>query len=295
MSGLGRGLQSLIPRKPLSNGDNFPRQDFSSRPVSSYEGGTKSAGNGVLEVSIDSVRPNPRQPREHFSHSALEELIASIKEHGVLQPLVVTRRGDGTYELIAGERRLRASKLAGKETVPVIVRTASEQEKLELALIENLQRQDLSPIEEAKAYKMLIEEYDLTQEEVAKRVGKSRPFVANTLRLLTLPQEVQKAVALGKITSSNARTLAGLSSAEEQKKWMAQMMKEGMTSREAERKVTVKRRTVIVDPQASADEEALREALGTKVTVEKRGGKGIIAIGFYSDEEYRALVKRLKK
>lgn len=295
MPGLGRGLQSLIPRKPLGNGDNFPNQDVSSRSVSSYDGGTKFVNNGILEVSIDSIRPNPRQPREHFSHTGMEELISSVREHGVLQPLVVTAIGNGLYELIAGERRLRASKLAGKETVPVIVRTASEQQKLELALIENLQRQDLSPIEEAKAYKMLIEEYDLTQEEVAKRVGKSRPLVANTLRLLTLPEEVQKAVALGKITSSNARTLAGLSSPEEQKKWMAQMMKDGMTSREAERKVTTKRRTVIVDPQVASDEEALREALGTKVTVEKRGGKGIIAIGFYSDEEYRGLIRRLKK
>lgn len=300
MSGLGRGLQSLIPKKQIFTTDPA-KEIYQSKPAFPAEAlradsgfkGSDVAGM-PLEVSIELIKPNPRQPREHFAHAALEDLISSIQEHGIIQPLVVTKSAGG-YELIAGERRLRAAKLAGLLTVPVIIRTASEQEKLELALIENLQRQDLTPIEEAKSYQKLVDEYSLTQEEVAKRVGKSRAVVANSMRLLSLPEEVQAAVADGRITTSNARTLAGLSSTEEQKKWFAKMMKNGMTAREAERSVTIKRRTQISDPQRSADEEELREALGTKVKIEKKAGKGMIAIGFYSEEEYRALVKRLKK
>ncbi len=319
MSGLGRGLQSLIPKRSVlgsafgasenqgrpsvfSHQSGIPPFPHSNEkeaagqlPAPGFPAGSSHVAGTPLEVAIGLIRPNPRQPREHFSHSALEELIASIQEHGIIQPLVVTKTSDGFYELVAGERRLRAAKLAGLETVPVIVRTATEQQKLEFALIENIQRQDLSPIEEAKAYQMLIGEYDLTQEEVAKRVGKSRAFIANTLRLLKLPVEAQDAVSDGRITASNARTLAGLASPEEQKKWLGKMLREGMTSREAERKVTVKKRVALDDPQITADEESLREALGTKVKIEKRAGKGMIAIGFYSDEEYRTLVKRLKK
>lgn len=297
MSGLGRGLQSLIPKRPL--GSNFSSSNSQLSTLNSQirysDSNQTSQSNGVLEVPIDSIRPNPRQPREHFAYGALEDLIASIQEHGILQPLIVTSLGDGNYELIAGERRLRAAKLAGLVKAPVVVRTATEQQKLELALIENIQRQDLSPIEEAKAYQQLISDYDLTQDEVAKHVGKSRALVANTLRLLKLPPEVQTAVSDGRISVSNARTLAGLSSPEEQKKWLAKMLKDGMTAREAEHKVTVKKRTGLRDPQAQADEEELREVLGAKVKIEKKAGKGMIAIGFYSDEEYRALVKRLKK
>lgn len=287
----------MIPKRSFGSGFISSNPELPTSNLQSSGNGSGSVGdNGMFEVPIDSVRPNPRQPREHFSHTALEELISSIREHGIIQPLVVTSiGGGGSYELVAGERRLRAAKLAGLERVPVVVRTASEQQKLELALIENLQRQDLNPIEEAKAYKLLIEEYDLNQEGVASRVGKSRPYIANTLRLLNLPDEAQRAVAEGKITSSNARTLAGLPSPEEQKKWLERMIKDGMTSRDAERKVTVKRKSALVDPKVAADEEELREALGTKVKIEKRGGKGMIAIGFYSEEEYRALVKRLKK
>ncbi len=294
MSGLGRGLQSLIPSRKVLPAEAYRAASVPSSSLGFSSSSVSQAG-APLQALIDKVKPNPRQPREHFSHTAIEELIASIKEHGVLQPLVVTANVDGTYELIAGERRLRAAKLAGLATVPVIIRTANEQQKLELALIENLQRQDLSPIEEAKAFRLLLEEYDLTQEEVAGKMGKSRGYVANTVRLLNLPEEAQTAVSKGYITASNARTLAGLESEAEQKKWLQKMMKEGMTAREAERMVTKKKRAMLRDPQVAADEETLREALGTKVTIEKKAGRGIIAIGFYSDEEYRGLIKRLKK
>ena len=297
MPGLGRGLQSLIPKKTL--GSDFASSNSELRTPNSQfsdgDGNPVVQGNGVLEVPIDSLRPNPHQPREHFSHTAIEELIGSIREHGILQPLIVTSKNDGIYELVAGERRLRAAKLAGLSKVPVIVRTATEQQKLELALIENIQRQDLSPIEEAKAYRQLIDEYNFTQEEVAKKMGKSRAYVANIMRLLNLPEEAQAAVADGRITPSNARTLAGLASPEEQKKWLAKILKDGMTAREAERSITAKKRVLVHDPHLAADEEELREALGTKVKIEKKAGKGMIAIGFYSDEEYRALIKRLKK
>ncbi|MBI2098885.1 ParB/RepB/Spo0J family partition protein [Candidatus Uhrbacteria bacterium] len=284
----------MIPSRKVLPAEAYRAASVPSSSLGFSSSSVSQAG-APLQALIDKVKPNPRQPREHFSHTAIEELIASIKEHGVLQPLVVTANVDGTYELIAGERRLRAAKLAGLATVPVIIRTANEQQKLELALIENLQRQDLSPIEEAKAFRLLLEEYDLTQEEVAGKMGKSRGYVANTVRLLNLPEEAQTAVSKGYITASNARTLAGLESEAEQKKWLQKMMKEGMTAREAERMVTKKKRAMLRDPQVAADEETLREALGTKVTIEKKAGRGIIAIGFYSDEEYRGLIKRLKK
>jgi ParB family chromosome partitioning protein len=169
-SALGRGLGSLIPQK----------QSITEQVV-------PEARTIVLEVSVDDIVENPRQPRHHFSPADLEDLIGSIKEHGILQPLVVTRSGSG-FELIAGERRLRASRTLGLKTVPVIVREADEQQKLELALIENIQRQDLSPVEEAIAYKALLDEFNLTQEEVGKRVGKSRSNVANIVRLLELTE-----------------------------------------------------------------------------------------------------------
>ena len=251
----------------------------------------------VLEVPVSSVRENPRQPRQHFSASDLEDLIGSIKEHGLLQPLVVTRAGNG-YELIAGERRLRASRTLGLKTVPVIVRNASEQEKLELALIENIQRQDLNAVEEALAYRALVDEFNLTQEDVAKRVGKSRSNVANILRLLDLEGEILVALREGKISKSHGRTLLAQPDSDKRMALFEAMLNGGVSVREAEARLThaVRRassKSLKKDPNVLAHEKRLREILGTKVDIKESGGKGSIVISFYSREEFIDLLDRL--
>ncbi|TAL19730.1 ParB/RepB/Spo0J family partition protein [Patescibacteria group bacterium] len=296
--GLGRGLGALIPKKfsaglgtlkTASNAVKAPEKN-AAPPV------VLPAAGAPLLLPIERVLPNPKQPREHFSHRELEELIQSIKTHGIIQPLLVTEKPDGTYELIAGERRLRAARLAGLTSVPAIIRGAEEREKLELALIENLQRQDLNPLEEARAYRRLLDEYGLNQEEVAARVGKSRPQIANTLRLLELPAEIQDAVKAGTIPVSAARTLLSFESKDEQLRWWQKLTAEKMTVREVEeaaRRVGVPRRVSIPDANIEADEAALRSALGTKVAVKKHGEAGKIEVTFFSEEEYRALVKKL--
>lgn len=285
--GLGRGLGSLIPQKQ-STVDSRQSTD-----VSTSVSPAVAPLSGVLRVDIDQVRPNPQQPREHFAHKDLDDLIASIKRHGILQPLVVTKTPDG-YELIAGERRLRAARMAGLADVPVIIRSAEDQDKLELALVENIQRADLNPIEEARAYRKLIEDYDLTQEAVAERLGKSRPQVANTMRLLELPDEVQSAVREGRIPATAARALLALEGPEQQLAWWKKFTQGDMTVRDVERGVrAAKGLPARTDPNLAAAEEQLRAALGTKVDIHKRGPAGRIAIAFFSDEELSALVRRL--
>jgi ParB family chromosome partitioning protein len=281
--GLGRGLNSLIPPKKiiqaLSADTGIP------------------AGVRLLELPTTSIKPNPKQPRENFGYQDLEDLINSIKEHGILQPLIVSKIDSGNYELIAGERRLRAAKMLNMKTVPAILRSVRDQEKLELALIENIQRKDLNPVEEARAFRQLMDEFSLTQEEVARRVGRSRPAVANTLRLLALPEEIQKALRSGKLTESHARVLLGLGSEKEQLKHFSRILKNDLTSRQAEGAVKKARgiRVSKANPATSAKEETLRSALGTKVEIKKRGPGGQIVIHFYSDEELNNLVKKISK
>jgi ParB family chromosome partitioning protein len=294
--GLGRGLGSLIPKKIAKEPDREETKTRAALPAA--ETAIASPSGVPLVIPIERVLPNPYQPREHFSHDELEELIASIKSHGILQPLIVTEKIDGTYELIAGERRLRAARLAGLTAVPVFIRGAEERDKLELALIENIQRQDLNPIEEARAYRRLLDEYNLTQEEVALRVGKSRPQIANTVRLLELPPEVQAALAAGKVTASAARSMLALGSREEQLDWWHKAVSEKLTVRdieEAARRVRGPRQVNIPDANLEADEAAMRGILGTKVSVKKRGEAGQILLHFFSNEEYRSLVERLSK
>lgn len=276
-SGLGKGLGSLIPDK------------MTERVVSASADPTTTSGR-VLEVPVDSIEVNPRQPRTHFSPSDLEDLIASIKQYGIVQPLVVTQTSSG-YQLIAGERRLRSAKAIGLEYVPVVVRTATEQEKLELALIENIQRQDLNPVEEARAYRALIDSFDLTQEEVAKRVGKSRSAVANTIRLLDLNDEMLEALMEGEITRSHARALLAQSDPVLRNQMFLQMLAGDMSVREAETLSSTKRAgravtPMIKDPNVEAQERSLESLFGTKVRIEsKQNGKGKIAIHYFSNEE----------
>ena len=290
-------MGSLIPKRPaISEPEIRAAVPVVSVATDVVVPKVTSAAGIPLIVPIERIVPNPHQPREHFDHAELEDLIASIKTHGILQPLVVTEKPDGTYELIAGERRLRASRLAGLAGVPVVLRDAAEQDKLELALIENIQRQDLNPIEEGKAYRHLMQDYGLTQEEVSKRVGKSRSQVANTVRLLELPEDIQQAVQSGQMQPSAARTLLAIESKEEQLEWWRRMSAEKLTVRdieEAARRVNGPRKVSIPDANIEADEAVLRGALGTKATVKKRGESGQIAIHFFSNEEYRALIDRL--
>ncbi len=281
-TGLGRGLSSLIP----------PKID---KKIFSKDSGVLADEEMVIQVPIVKIKSNPLQPRSDFDHEGLEELTNSIKEHGILQPLILTEEGDG-YQVVAGERRLRAAKILEFKTIPAIIRDIKEQQKLELALVENIQRKDLNPIEEAVAFQRLIDEFSLTQEAVAKRLGKSRSAVTNTLRLLTLPSEIQKAVITGKINYSTARVIVGLPVLE-RLKFFQKVLKQDLTVRAVEgqaRKVAVKRHfRRVKDPNLAALEEKLQAALGTKVSVKKSGETGSIVIEFYSAEELEEIIAKI--
>ncbi|MCX7680784.1 MAG: ParB/RepB/Spo0J family partition protein [Anaerolineae bacterium] len=276
-SGLGKGLQALIP-------------------VGEAE--VAVSAQGVIEVPLTSISPNPHQPRAPIRDQDLVELAASIQEHGILQPLLVIRAGEG-YQLIAGERRWRAARLAGLQTVPVLVKDVAPREMLELALVENLQRADLNPLEEAAAYLQLIEEFGLTQEQVARRVGKSRVAIANTLRLLKLAPVVQEALLAGKISEGHARALLGLEQAEAQEAALRTVLKHGLNVRQTEelvRQMLGERKHKAVQtkpPETRALESRFREALGTKVNLMRTEKGGRIIIYFYSDEELDALYERI--
>lgn len=284
-SGLGRGLGALIPQKQNEAREQRNAYDETPEEPILNEERVLDDGQKVYSLPIDEIVPNTKQPRLLFDHEGLEDLVASIKEHGVLQPLIVRKQDEG-YELIAGERRLRASKLAGLDTVPALVREAGEQEKLELAIIENVQRRDLNPMEEARAYAQLKDEFGLTQEEVAKRVGKSRPQIANIIRLLDLEPEIQEALSHGKISQSNGRTLLGIPDPDERMKVFHQMESGKFTVRQAEAKIPPnKKRPKVIDPNLLELEAKLRAYFGGRVQVKRKPeGNGEIRIEFNSDE-----------
>lgn len=301
--GLGRGLGSLIgpnagPVPPATVAALTPSPSPALTPNVSEEADPQSevdAGHlKIRYVSPAEIKENTQQPRTVFDDEALSDLKASILEHGILQPLVVIELGQGKYELIAGERRLRASRALGLEQIPVVVRPqADEQQKLELALIENIQRQDLNALEEARAYQMLIDTFGLRQEDVAGRVGKSRSAIANTLRLLELEKDMLDALADGKISRSHARTLLAEPVPSKRRELFAQMLSGGMTVRQAEAKTGGKRKLAATkDPNLAALEAELRETLGTKVTIEMQGGTGRVIVHFYSREDLKELIDR---
>ncbi len=273
--GLGRGLDALIP-------------------------GGESAG-GVLQIPVQNIAPNPRQPRVSFNPEELAELSASIKEHGVLQPLIVTSGDEaGQYVLVAGERRLLAARLAHLETVPALVRQASEQQRLELALIENVQRADLSPLEAGEAYRQLADEFDLSHEEIAARVGKSRVAITNTLRLLRLPEDVRQALRDGRISEGHARALLGLPGEAGQSAALQTILAHELSVRQTEelvRRLSGEKPPLpekpAPPPEVADLQQRLETALGTRVKLNRRKGKGTLVIHFYSDEELDALVQKL--
>jgi ParB family transcriptional regulator, chromosome partitioning protein len=272
--GLGRGLASLIPQRP--------------------------GGSPPAEIPIDRIRHNPFQPRRSADIDALESLAGSIGAHGVLQPIIVIATFDG-YQLIAGERRLRAARMAGLERIPAIVREAGEQDQLELALVENLQRTDLDPIDQAHAYRRLIEEFGLDQEAVARRVGRARSSVANTLRLLDLAEPVQTALAAGQISEGHARAIGGLSESSSQATALEAVLSGGLSVRQTEELVRRLKELHLPKPRVERGPDAdlerleadLRDALGTKVTVTSTRRGGRITIEFYGDDDLERLMGRL--
>ena len=271
-TGLGRGLGALIPE-------------------------TEQQPGGVAQVPVLAITPNPLQPRTVVDPEALSELAASIREHGLIQPLIVTQQGPDRYQLIAGERRWQAARMAGLAQVPVIVKEATPQQALEIALVENIQRADLNPLEEAVAFRQLVDEFDLTQEQVAERVGKSRVSVTNTLRLLRLPAAVKQALLDGTIREGHARALLALPTKEAQVAALKTVITKRLSVRQTEdlaRRLMAEpeppKQVEPASPEIQALEEDFRESLGTKVRLFRgRKGRGRLVIHFFSEEELQAL------
>ena len=289
--GLGRGLSSLIPKKTVTYGQNPFKSELSeSETVILHD------NDRILKINPARIVINPQQPRTHFSESALNDLAESIRQHGIIQPLIVTRKGDD-FELIAGERRLRSAKLVGLKEVPVIIREEKEQKKLELALIENLQRENLNPLEMARAYQKLIDEFNITQEEAAKKVGKARSSVANALRLLVLPLAIQDALAEGKITEAHAKYLLGLEGEAKQLNMLKKILRQNLTVAETDQEIKRLGGTKAAKQKDYFDrarEDELSELLTTKVEIKRQGKGGKLVIDFYSEEELTEIVKKMK-
>jgi len=277
---LGKGLSALIPEKTF---DSTMRKEE------------------IIYVQSGKIKPNPFQPREDFNQENIAELAQSIKEKGVIQPLLVRRRGDN-YELIAGERRLRAVNSLGIKEIPIIVRDVSDQDSLELALIENIQREGLNPIEEAHAYQHLIDKFHVTQEKISEVLGKARVSITNTLRLLKLPHEIQSELKKGRISFAHGRALLEIEDANQQRKIAQDVISKGLSVRELENLIKSRRPKSIKrsigkgqrEPLVAILEEQLQHALATKVRISKRKKRGHINIEFYSTEDLQRIVSVIK-
>ena len=278
--GLGKGLDAL----------------FADNSITESE--------GAVTLKITEIEPNRGQPRKHFDEEALLQLAESIRIHGIIQPLLVKPLPGGSYMLVAGERRWRAARIAGLSELPVIIRDMSDQETMEIALIENLQREDLNPVEEAKGYRELMDAYGFTQEEVAERVGKSRPAIANALRLMALPEQVMDLLESGRLSAGQARTVLSFGSEPSMIEAANEAVKKGLSVRELERQAKAKKQEPKKGREASKKpfsrdsyfdeiEIALNETLHRKVKVTSEGEKGTLQIDFYSREELRDIAERL--
>jgi ParB family chromosome partitioning protein len=270
---LGKGLQALLPEKKTLVWKVEPD------------------GQAVSMISLDQILPNRYQPRTTFVETELEELAQSIREHGVLQPIVIRRKGDGMYELIAGERRFRAAKIAGMTTIPSLIRNSNDEKALAVALVENIQRQNLNPMEEAKAYSRLMGEFGLTQDLVSRSVGKDRSSIANILRLLSLPKDVQQFIESGAISLGHAKVLAGLSTVQAQLQLAQKIVSEQLSVRQVERMISGHKKgrgsgSKKEEPQRFGNlEEQFRKRLGTKVQVKAGTKGGQVIIHYFSDDE----------
>ncbi|MDP2043720.1 MAG: ParB/RepB/Spo0J family partition protein [Candidatus Omnitrophota bacterium] len=277
---LGKGLSALIPEKVLESAAHKEE---------------------IIYVQSGQIKPNPFQPREDFNQQNIEELAQSIKEKGIIQPLLVRRRGDN-YELIAGERRLRAANSLGLKEIPIIVRDVTDQDSLELALIENIQREDLNPIEEAHAYQHLIDKFKVTQEKISEVLGKARVTITNTLRLLKLPHEIQEEMKKGRISFAHGRALLEIEDANHQRSLAQEIIAKGLSVRELESLIKTSRPKSLKrkigqgqrEPIVAVLEEQLQHALATKVRISKRKKRGHINIEFYSQEDLERIVKVIK-
>ncbi len=280
---IGRGLGALIS----ATGNTRKKLTLTT--------GDNSSSERIWLVPLVEIKPNPKQPRRQFKEVELAELAESIKEYGILQPLLVAENVAGGYEIIAGERRWRAAKEAGLSVVPVIVKRLADQDKLEVALIENIQRENLNPVEEAFAYQRLIEEFGLTQEAVAAKVGKSRSAIANSIRLLSLPEPMRAALEQGIISPGQARALLSITDSKQREEVFASMRGEKMTVRSLEQTARQGHleKNKIPNPNILYIEEKLRQALGTKVSVHPSGKGGTIAIRYFSQEELKEVFKKI--
>lgn len=283
-TGLGKGLDALIPGG-----------EFTAFP------GEQTAAPGIDEIPVAAISPNPRQPRTRINPEELGELTASIRENGIIQPLIVTRAAQpGSYILIAGERRLLAARQAGLETVPAVIREATEQQRLELALIENVQRADLTPLEAAEAYRQLVDDFNLTHDQIATRVGKNRATVTNTLRLLKLPESIQTGLTQGLISEGHARALLALTTTQAQMAAFQAILKRELNVRQTEELVRklggqkpIPAPHLEPTPEVTAIEDRLRQHLGTRVRLNPRKNGGTVVIHYYSAEELDALIEKL--
>lgn len=334
MDSLGRGLDSLIPDKqpdeipvvlPLAEDDKNSNRNVHPQNKSTGSGLTPSArtyqdhftprkNDSVFWIEVEKIEPNPFQPRREFDAETLKDLAGSVREHGILQPILVTKREietptglDVRYQLIAGERRWRAAQMAGLSQIPAMIRRGVPDDKirLELAIIENVQREDLNPMEKAHAFRRLVDEFHLVQREIAGRIGKSRELVANTLRLLTLPQEIQESLHSGRISEGHARAvlMAGDDESKQFEVYNA-VLTDRLSVREAENRarqvtgkifVPRKRPAQTHDPEMKEWQNRLQERLGTKVQLQKVGERGKIVVEFYSEEELRGIMDKLIK
>ena len=288
MSALGKGLGSLIPnKKPIEGASGFTASDDDF----------DTAGKKIHYVSPDKISSNPWQPRTHFDRGKLDELAESIKQHGILQPLVVTKETDG-YQLIAGERRLKAAGILNLSEVPIIIREASDRDKLELSIIENIQRRDLNPVETANSYKRLMEEFGLSYDQIGEQVGKSPSTVSNMIRILKLPVVVKEAIEEGKITLSHAKYILSFPTKAEQIKIFKKVLKESMSIGnlgELAKKTAAKdKQKQPRDPVLASWEDKITKNLGAKTTIQKRGERGQIKIKFFSHAELKNILDKLE-
>ena len=293
--GLGRGLDALFADAvPVSNPEN---NENSQADIIKNE---KQSEDSVQYINIHDIMPNANQPRKTFSEEKIEELSKSIKEHGIIQPIVVRRRGDN-YEIVAGERRWRAARKAELSKVPCLIRELSDEQNMLIAIIENMQREDLNPVEEAEGLNQMIVTFGMTQEQISKSVGKSRPYIANSLRLLKLPEYIKDEMAEGRLSAAHGRTLVTVEDEDVRKVLCARIIKEGLSVRETEKLVSEqgkskKRRPAakMKNPDVARVEEELKEVLGTRVAINQNGKKGRIEIEFFSREELDRLIELLK-
>ena len=294
--GLGKGLDALFGDMEVSVEPSSKEEESSA--VHDIE--AAETHEGIKYIDINNIKPNANQPRKTFDEGKLEELADSIREHGLIQPLVVRKSTNG-YEIVAGERRWRAARKIGIKKIPAIVRELSDEENMLLAIIENMQREDLDPIEEAEGISQMIETYGLSQEQVSKSLGKSRPYITNQLRLLKLPEEIRKMVSDGRLSSGHVRALITIDDEEKQIKLSVQAVEQGLSVRQVEALAKANKnvkKSKTAKKKKSADvkrvEEDLKVALGTKVNLNQNGKKGKIEIEFYSKDELERLIELLK-